>query len=63
MVLAKPSRPGWCSASSGPSGSGGCLSYVNGDNNLENLRRPDQTWKVRLIEEEFQRLMFDVEDV
>lgn len=31
--------------------------YVNGDNNLENLRRPDQTWKVRLIEEEFQRLM------
>jgi adenine-specific DNA-methyltransferase len=39
------------------------LIYVNGDNNLENLRRPDQTWKVRLIEEEFQRLMFDVEDV
>jgi adenine-specific DNA-methyltransferase len=37
--------------------------YVNGDNNLENLRRPDQTWKVRLIEEEFQRLMFDVADV
>ena len=23
------------------------LFYVNGDNNLENLRRPDQTWKVR----------------
>ena len=39
------------------------LLYVNGDNNLENLRRGDQTWKVRLIEEEFQRLMFDVEDV
>jgi adenine-specific DNA-methyltransferase len=39
------------------------LVYVNGDNTLENLRRPDQTWKVRLIEEEFQRLMFDVEDV
>ncbi|WP_442508333.1 site-specific DNA-methyltransferase [Novipirellula sp. SH528] len=37
--------------------------YVNGDSNIENLRRPDQTWKVRLIEEEFQRLMFDVEDV
>jgi adenine-specific DNA-methyltransferase len=37
--------------------------YVNGDNNLENLRRADQTWKVRLIEEEFQRLMFDVQDV
>lgn len=39
------------------------LIYVNGDNNLENLRRGDQTWKVRLIEEEFGRLMFDVEDV
>ena len=29
---------------------------------LENLRRPDETWKVRLIEEEFMRLMFDVPD-
>ena len=37
--------------------------YVNGDNNLQNLRRDDQTWKVRLIEEEFHRLMWDVEDV
>lgn len=37
--------------------------YANGDNNLENLRRLDQSWKVRLIEEEFKRLMFDVEDV
>lgn len=37
--------------------------YVNGDNNLENLKRPDETWKVRLIEEEFKRLMFDVQDV
>ncbi len=36
--------------------------YVNGDNNLENLRRADQTWKVRLIEEEFQRLMFEAGD-
>jgi SNF2 family DNA or RNA helicase len=39
------------------------LIYVNGDNNLENLRRPDETWKVRLIEEEFHRRMFDVQDV
>jgi len=39
------------------------LEYVNGDNNLENLRRDDETWKVRLIEEDFQRLMFDVQDV
>ena len=35
------------------------LIYVNGDNHLENLRRDDETWKVRLIEEEFRRLMFD----
>jgi adenine-specific DNA-methyltransferase len=34
--------------------------YVNGDNNLENLKKPDQTWKVRLIEEEFLRRMFDL---
>jgi adenine-specific DNA-methyltransferase len=39
------------------------LIYVNGDNNLENLKRPDETWKVRLIEKEFKRVMFDVEDV
>lgn len=35
------------------------LIYVNGDCNLENLRAPDETWKVRLIEEDFHRLMFD----
>ena len=39
------------------------LIFVNGDNNLENLRQPDETWKVRLIEENFHRLMFDVESV
>jgi len=37
--------------------------YVNGDNNLENRKGPNQTWKVRLIEEEFLRRMFDVQDV
>ena len=35
------------------------LIYVNGDNTLENLRVDPETWKVRLIEEDFQRLMFD----
>lgn len=35
------------------------LIYVNGDNNLENLRQPDDTWKVRLIEADFHRLMFE----
>jgi adenine-specific DNA-methyltransferase len=39
------------------------LIYVNGDNNLENLKKDEDTWKVRLIEEEFARLMFDVQDV
>lgn len=39
------------------------LIYVNGGNNLENLRTPDDLWKVRLIEEDFHRLMFDTEDV
>ena len=33
--------------------------YVNGDNTLENLRLPDESWKVRLTEEDFQRLMFE----
>jgi adenine-specific DNA-methyltransferase len=37
------------------------LIYVNGDNNLENLRRDDETWKVRLIEEAFHSLMFTTE--
>lgn len=35
------------------------LIYVNGDNTLENLRLPDESWKVRLTEEDFQRLMFE----
>lgn len=37
------------------------LIYVNGDNNLENLKTAGDTWKVRLIEEDFHRLMFDTE--
>ena len=39
------------------------LIYVNGGNNLENLKTPDDLWKVRLIEEDFQRLMFEGEGV
>lgn len=35
--------------------------YVNGGNNLENLRAPEETWKVRLIEDDFRRLMFETE--
>ena len=37
------------------------LIYVNGGNNLENLKTTDDLWKVRLIEEDFHRLMFDTE--
>jgi adenine-specific DNA-methyltransferase len=37
------------------------LIYVNGGNNLENLKAPDDTWKVRLIEGDFHRLMFERE--
>ncbi len=37
------------------------LIYVNGGNNLENLKTPDDTWKVRLIEDDFHRLMFEAE--
>lgn len=39
------------------------LIYVNGTNNLENLRTPDDLWKVRLIEEDFHRQMFAAEAV
>ena len=38
------------------------LIYVNGGNNLENLKAPDDLWKVRLIEADFQRLMFEMEE-
>lgn len=37
--------------------------YVNGDNNLQNMKQEGEQWKVLLIEEEFKRLMFDVKDV
>jgi adenine-specific DNA-methyltransferase len=39
------------------------LIYVNGTNNLENLKAAADTWKVRLIEEDFHRLMFAGEGV
>lgn len=37
--------------------------YVNGSNNLPNLRREDEHWKVRLLEETFHQKMWDIEDV
>ncbi len=33
--------------------------YVNGDNNLANIRSDDQHWTVHLTEESFHRLMFE----
>ncbi len=38
------------------------LIYVNGDNNLPNLRKGDETWKVQLIEDAFYTLMFNDND-
>lgn len=35
------------------------LIYINGDHHLDNLRREDQTWKVRLTDEEFPKLMWE----
>ncbi len=37
--------------------------YVNGDNNLENLKVEEDKWKVALIEEEFKKRMFDVREI
>jgi adenine-specific DNA-methyltransferase len=36
--------------------------YVNGSNNLPNLKQDDEHWKVRLIEEEFMKRMWDTSD-
>ena len=33
--------------------------FVNGDNNVENLKTGDEKWKVVLIEEEFKKRMFE----
>jgi len=38
------------------------LIYVNGGNNLENLKQLGDIWKVRLIEEDFHRLMFEAKE-
>ncbi len=37
--------------------------FVNGDNNLENMRVDEANWKLTLIEEEFKKRMFDVQAV
>jgi adenine-specific DNA-methyltransferase len=35
--------------------------YVNGSKNLPNLKRDDENWKVRLIEEEFMKKMWEAQ--
>ena len=35
------------------------LIYINGSNNLESLKSPPDTWTVRLIEDDFHRLMWE----
>lgn len=37
--------------------------YVNGSNNLPNLKLDDENWKVRLIEEEFMKRMWNTGEV
>ncbi|WP_236979951.1 site-specific DNA-methyltransferase [Membranihabitans maritimus] len=37
--------------------------YVNGDNNLENLKTDEDRWKVTLIEHEFHKRMWEMNDV
>ena len=37
--------------------------YVNGDNNLLNIRKDEERWEVKLIEEAFHQLMFANEGV
>jgi adenine-specific DNA-methyltransferase len=37
--------------------------YVNGSNNLPNLKLDNENWKVRLIEEEFMKRMWTVEGI
>jgi adenine-specific DNA-methyltransferase len=37
--------------------------YVNGSNNLPNLKRAGEKWKVRLIEEEFMKRMWNAEGI
>ena len=53
----------WFTGHSGfADGEGGYdLVYVNGGNNLENLKAAADAWTVRLIEEAFHRLMFEAE--
>jgi hypothetical protein len=62
MIMRDPRIPGWF-AKRGYSAKASefDLIYVNDGKNLDNLKTHDNTWKVRLIEENFHRLMFEME--
>ena len=64
MIVLDPRIPGWF-AKRGYSAkaSESDLIYVNSGNNLDNLKTHDNTWKVRLVEEDFHRLMGEMERV
>ena len=51
----------WCKLQFQKTGGGGDFDvlYVNGSNNIENLKSPSDTWAVRLIEDDFHRLMWE----
>lgn len=64
MIVSDPRIPEWF-ATRGYSakGSESNLIYVNDGKNLDYLKTYDDTWKVRLIEEDFHRLMVEMERV
>ena len=51
----------WCKLQFQKTGGGGDFDvlYVNGSNNIENLKSPSDAWTVRLIEDDFHRLMWE----
>jgi adenine-specific DNA-methyltransferase len=62
MVVSDPRIPEWF-AKRGYSAkaSESDLIYVNDGNNQENIETSDDLRKVRLVEDDFQRLMFEME--
>jgi hypothetical protein len=62
MIVIEPRIPEWLTKLAySAKGSEFDRIYVNGGNNLENFKTHDDTWKMRLIEEDFHRLMIEME--
>ena len=61
MIVLDPRIPGWFAKQSySAKGSELDLIYVNGGN-MEKIEMSDDLWKVRLVEEDFHRLMIEME--